>query len=200
VRDEDAADCMTDVLAAEATDALLALVVEADDVVEEDLARVLRVVRVAEEDEAADVIDWIDFEDGVGATLLLETEDADVVATAAAVLAADEVTAAEVLVEEAEDELTTAELLAEEAAAVDEAAALATELVVDDPEDDPPGPDTLKVTSPLSIYTPETCQSSVTSVVDASSRTPTCQSAPLELALTLTAGTVNFRSSAPVEW
>lgn len=65
----------------------------------------------------------------------------------------------------------------------------------------PPGPETLVVKDPLSIYTPEKYKSSSVSAYPSrgNSRTPRCQSAPLLLVLALMGETVSTRSSAPVE-
>ena len=67
-----------------------------------------------------------------------------------------------------------------------------------------PGPETLVVRSPFSMYTPEKRQSSaavsVRPVVDGRRRTPRCQSAPFDEAETLTGPTVFTKSLAPVEW
>jgi len=72
----------------------------------------------------------------------------------------------------------------------------------DDPAAASPGPDTLVVNLPLSIYTPLKCQCSgavsIRPVVDGSLKTPRCQSSPLEDALTEIGATVRLRSSAPV--
>lgn len=64
----------------------------------------------------------------------------------------------------------------------------------------PPGPATEVVIDPFSMYTPEKKKSSVVSALPlGSSRTPTCQSAPLEEVETDTAGTVRARGLEPVE-
>ena len=87
-------------------------------------------------------------------------------------------------------------------AAEDEAAEMAE---FEEPEklEDPPGPDTLVVSEPLSMYTPEKCQSSAAvslrPVDEGRRRTPKCQSAPLDDAVTETGETVSLRSSPPVE-
>lgn len=95
-------------------------------------------------------------------------------------------------------EVSTAEGLFGRATVDEEAAELA------ESDDEPPGPETLVVISPFSMYTPEKCQSSgavsLRPVDDGSLRTPRCQSAPLEEALTETGGTISLRSSASVEW
>jgi len=105
-------------------------------------------------------------------------------------------------------EVTTGFVLDEGAAADEDEATEATEAVAleatPDTDDAPPGPETLVVISPLSMYTPEKCQSSAAvslrPVEDGSLSTPRCQSAPLDDALTDTGGTVSARSSLPVEW
>jgi len=108
-----------------------------------------------------------------------------------------------VLIDMTED--TTVFVLDERAGAFEDEATGATELEdTRDPDDAPPGPETLVVISPLSIYTPEKCQSSAAvslrPVEDGSLSTPRCQSAPFDDALTDTGGTVSVRSTLPVEW
>jgi hypothetical protein len=63
------------------------------------------------------------------------------------------------------------------------------------------GPATVFVKEPPSIYTPLKKKSSVLSLwpETGSSRTPRCQSSPLEEADALTAGTVKVKGSEPVE-
>lgn len=58
--------------------------------------------------------------------------------------------------------------------------------------DSPPGPETVVVRVPLSMYTPDQYRSSVSSGYPSlgSSSTPTCQSAPLLLVLALMGATV----------
>ncbi len=102
-------------------------------------------------------------------------------------------------------EVTTGFVLDEGAAADEDEATGAVALeATPDTDDAPPGPETLVVISPLSMYTPEKCQSSAAvslrPVEDGSLSTPRCQSAPLNDALTDTGGTVSVRSSLPVEW
>jgi len=65
----------------------------------------------------------------------------------------------------------------------------------------PPGPATEVVRDPFSMYTPEKKKSSLVSAcpVTGSSRTPTCQSAPLEETAADIAGTVRARAAEPVE-
>ncbi len=100
---------------------------------------------------------------------------------------------------------TTVFVLDEGAGAVEDDATDAAALEdTRDTDDAPPGPEMLVVISPLSIYTPEKCQSSAAvslrPVEDGSLSTPRCQSAPLDDALTDTGGTISVRSSLPVEW
>jgi len=98
------------------------------------------------------------------------------------------------------DVFTAAALV--DGAAKDEATETA-ELEAPEELEDSPGPDTLVVSEPLSMYTPEKCQSSapvsLRPVDEGKRRTPKCQSAPLDDAVTATGETVSFRSSPPVE-
>jgi len=87
----------------------------------------------------------------------------------------------------------------EEERTLDEAEDLGVDEAGTGASPDPPGLTTEVVRSPLSMYTPEKFQSSVLPSF-VRRRTPKCQSAPLESAVTETGPAVFFKASAPVEW
>jgi len=98
-------------------------------------------------------------------------------------------------VEAAEEALT----VEEEERTLEEAEDLGVDEAGAGAESEPPGLTTEVVMSPLSMYTPEKFQSSVEPSFDRR-RTPKCQSAPLESAVTETGPAVFSNESAPVEW
>ena len=106
-----------------------------------------------------------------------------------------------------EDEATALELAAllggaaalETATALDEAAVLGAAALDEDPLE-PPGPATDVVKSPFSMYTPENSQFSVLMLlVEFKPKTPTCQSAPLEDALTVIGPAVLVSGLEPLD-
>ena len=69
-----------------------------------------------------------------------------------------------------------------------------------EPPDAPPGPATEVVREPLSMYTPEKCQSSLEPSWVPRRSTPKCQSCPFEETEAEKGPAVRARSSEPVEW